>query len=296
MSEYTVTDSGSRAEFDTGAVRDTELYKGRYDLIPTRAIKRVAIQYQLGAAKYDDRNWEKGIPFSRMVSSAKRHIDQWIEGELTEDHLAAACFNLLGLMHFEEMRRDDLDNLPDHLPVKRATLQAVFDNLFMQKRIADEVATLESWAEQAAADKLLEEPAFDGEAWSYGDPYWSYMDGDSESSEELELSAESGDVETDSQAEAPLGRSEHELCWCSQPRWEHSATSLLEFSGSDIYEIGWRDEDELCLGSFHPGVSFSQEHDVHTCVEHEDLGYGIQASRSEVYLGDYPNLIAGYRR
>lgn len=38
------------------------------------AMRRLAQHYENGAQKYADRNWEKGMPFSRYVDSAKRHL------------------------------------------------------------------------------------------------------------------------------------------------------------------------------------------------------------------------------
>jgi hypothetical protein len=69
-----------------------------------------------------DRNWEQGIPLSRYLDSAKRHLDQYQEGMLDEDHLAQAAWNLLGLLHTEEMIRRgilprDLSDLPSYMPV-----------------------------------------------------------------------------------------------------------------------------------------------------------------------------------
>ncbi|HUS51203.1 MAG TPA: dATP/dGTP diphosphohydrolase domain-containing protein, partial [Candidatus Paceibacterota bacterium] len=68
-----VKDSGKRQDFDTGSRRDTRDGKGRYDLLPVRAIKRLAKHYENGAKKYGDRNWEKGQPLSRYLDSALRH-------------------------------------------------------------------------------------------------------------------------------------------------------------------------------------------------------------------------------
>lgn len=99
------------AEFDTGAHRSSGSGKGRYDLIPIKPNRRVAIKYEQGAEVYGPRNWEKGMPFSRLVDSAKRHIDQFIEGDPSEDHLAAAVWNLFAIMHFQEYR-PDLNDLP----------------------------------------------------------------------------------------------------------------------------------------------------------------------------------------
>lgn len=102
-------DSGERQEFDTGAVRDPQQGKGRYDLISPYALKRLALHYEAGAAKYDDRNWEQGIPASRCFSSAVRHLFQWLAGQRDEDHLAAAAWNIFAIIHFEEVKPEMID-------------------------------------------------------------------------------------------------------------------------------------------------------------------------------------------
>jgi len=94
-------DSGKRQDFDSGAVRDIRDGKGRYDLITPHGLKRLAKHYEAGAAKYDDRNWEKGMPVSRCFDSAVRHLYQWLEGSQEEDHLAAAAWNIFAIMHYE---------------------------------------------------------------------------------------------------------------------------------------------------------------------------------------------------
>lgn len=102
-------DSGERQQFDTGAVRDPARGKGRYDLISPYGLKRLALHYEAGAAKYADRNWEKGIPASRCFSSAVRHLFRWIAGERKEDHLAAAAWNIFAIMHFEAVKPEMID-------------------------------------------------------------------------------------------------------------------------------------------------------------------------------------------
>jgi hypothetical protein len=98
-------------EFETGAHRSSSTDKGRYDLIPGEATRRLAIKYEQGANAYGERNWEKGMKFSRLISSAKRHIDQYVEGKRNEDHLAAAAWNLFAAMHFE-LWKPELNDLP----------------------------------------------------------------------------------------------------------------------------------------------------------------------------------------
>lgn len=114
---FVLKDSGNRQQFQTGAQRDTQEGKGRYDLLSPIVNKRLAIIMEKGAKKYDDRNWEKGIPLSRFIDSAKRHLDQFIEGYNDEDHLGQAIWNLAGLMHTQEMiNRGLLPTTLDDLP------------------------------------------------------------------------------------------------------------------------------------------------------------------------------------
>lgn len=96
-----VKDSGARQEFDTGSVRDTRDGKGRYDLLPPIAIRRLAQHFENGARKYGDRNWERGQPVSRYMDSGLRHMFAYLEGQRDEDHLAAATWNVLAAIHTE---------------------------------------------------------------------------------------------------------------------------------------------------------------------------------------------------
>lgn len=112
-----VKDSGKRQTFKSGAVRDIQSGKGRYDLLPTRAIRRLAEHYENGAVKYGDNNWLKGIPLQRMMDSAMRHLFKALEGQTDEDHLTACAWNVLGIIEIQERIEEgllpkELDNLP----------------------------------------------------------------------------------------------------------------------------------------------------------------------------------------
>lgn len=119
----TVKDSGVRENFSTGSVRDTRAGKGRYDLLPTRAMRRIARHFEAGAVKYGDRNWEKGQPLSRYMDSAMRHLMTHLEGHRDEDHLAAAAWNILACIEteervFEGFLHHDLHDLPVLVPAE----------------------------------------------------------------------------------------------------------------------------------------------------------------------------------
>jgi hypothetical protein len=111
--KYRVKHSGKKDVYPDGGTADSQEGRGRYDLISPIAIRRLAAVCEQGAKHQGDRTWEKGIPFSRLLNSAKRHITQFEEGHDDEDHLAMAMWRLHAMIHFSETR-PDLNDLPNH--------------------------------------------------------------------------------------------------------------------------------------------------------------------------------------
>lgn len=118
-----ISSSGKEENFSSGSVRDDSTGKGRPELISPIFIKRLAQHLERGAARYKKRNWELGQNLERYMASLKRHTDQFLEGERGpnyEDHLAAIAFNVMGLIHTEEMINrgllpKELDDLPNYI-------------------------------------------------------------------------------------------------------------------------------------------------------------------------------------
>lgn len=118
-----MTDSGERQHFTTGAVRDAADTKPMLGLISPFFLRRLGWWLTLGARKYDARNWEKGMPFSRVVDSLERHVQAFKAGEVDEDHLAAVACNAMFLVHYQEMvRRGVLPAGLDDMPVYEVPL------------------------------------------------------------------------------------------------------------------------------------------------------------------------------
>ena len=114
-------DSGKRQKFASGAVRDTAEGKPRPDLISPFAQERLGKWLELGARKYAERNWEAGMPLSRMLASLCRHLNKYQQGDQSEDHLAAIMCNAMFLAHGETMISagvwpSEFDDLPDYRP------------------------------------------------------------------------------------------------------------------------------------------------------------------------------------
>lgn len=141
MSE--LLDSGSRREFESGAVRDISEGKGRCDLLPLDVLSlyftindkpnpvlnyihhyiyegdihnlmhalssfdylhwndaltmmlEASHQYEDGAKKYNERNWEKGIPVHCYIDSGVRHYLKFVRRDDDEPHDRAFVWNML---------------------------------------------------------------------------------------------------------------------------------------------------------------------------------------------------------
>ena len=65
--------------------------KLRMDLIPVRPLLDLAAVYTMGANKYADRNWEKGMSWSRMIGSMERHWFKFKGGEDFDDESGLCC-------------------------------------------------------------------------------------------------------------------------------------------------------------------------------------------------------------
>lgn len=117
--------SNQKDTFNTGAQRDAQGAKSRPDLISPFALDRIGQINRMGAEHYGDRNWEKGMPFSRVMASAERHRVAFLAGQTDEDHLAQWGWNVLALLHFEAGIKHgflpaELNDLPMYLAKDRS--------------------------------------------------------------------------------------------------------------------------------------------------------------------------------
>lgn len=104
-----IKDSGDRTEFETGAKRDMHAGKGRMDLLPWYGIMEVSKHCEEGALKYGEHNVDRGIPLHSLLDSASRHLAKYMVGMDDEDHLRAACWNLLWALN-QRVTHPELDD------------------------------------------------------------------------------------------------------------------------------------------------------------------------------------------
>lgn len=98
-----VSKSMVREHQDGGVKHDQG--KIRYDLIPPESLDELAMVYTVGAIKYGDRNWERGMGWGRIFAAIMRHLWAWWrrEDQDQEDgisHLAHAAWGCLTLMSY----------------------------------------------------------------------------------------------------------------------------------------------------------------------------------------------------
>jgi len=103
-------------EYETGAVREDKTGKGRCDLLPMCALLRLSKHYEAGTAEHGERNWEKGLPMHSFLDSAIRHLFKYMDGQIDEDHLCAAAWNILCAMWTEE-KKPEMQDIPARIGV-----------------------------------------------------------------------------------------------------------------------------------------------------------------------------------
>lgn len=73
------------------------------------ALLEAAKQYEDGANKYDERNWEKGIPLHCYIDSAVRHYLKFLRRDVDEPHDRAFVWNVLGALWTHENKPEMID-------------------------------------------------------------------------------------------------------------------------------------------------------------------------------------------
>ena len=114
--------------------------KLRFDLITPEMEEALAEILTHGATKYEDRNWEKGIKYSRIYAALRRHLNAWVRGNIFDrdsnlPHLSHAFCCLAFLITYDG-RRMHLDW--DDLHRYRESIISEIDRIKMRAKIDDD--------------------------------------------------------------------------------------------------------------------------------------------------------------
>ena len=99
-----MTEEGRKEQLEKEGVK----YDGgklRYDLLPADSLKELVKVYTMGAEKYTDHNWRKGLKWSRVFGALMRHAWSWFMGEDLDpesglNHMTHAAWNCFTLVSF----------------------------------------------------------------------------------------------------------------------------------------------------------------------------------------------------
>jgi hypothetical protein len=89
---------------------------------------------EAGARKYAARNWEQGMPMSRYLASAHRHLELYRMGFRDEPHLWQALWNIGGAIHTSILVHigvypADFYDLPNHVGLERPPVLGEFERV-----------------------------------------------------------------------------------------------------------------------------------------------------------------------
>lgn len=101
--------------------------KTRKDLLPNFAITEMSKVLTAGSLKYADRNWEKGMEWSKCLASLRRHIDKFESGiDFDEEtgllHMAHAMTNCSFILEYYNIYPQGDDRQHKYLKIPRIGL------------------------------------------------------------------------------------------------------------------------------------------------------------------------------
>lgn len=151
--------------------------KLRFDLIPPRALILLAKVYTTGAEKYDDRNWEKGMSWSRIYGAIQRHLWKFWNGEKMDEetgvpHLINAawgCFTLTEYM----FTHTELDDRQELRQTWKGFKKKVDEFLDTKKEKVEIYCNSGNWTETTATrEDVLNDEGIDDSGYSDGYEYY----------------------------------------------------------------------------------------------------------------------------
>lgn len=99
----------------TGSLRSDPTGKGRPDLVPQEVVHLLSLYYEELTGRYDEWNWAKGQPYTRVWGGVTRHLGKWLLGMKDEGfvegafgdlklrvnkHLVAALWGVVALIYY----------------------------------------------------------------------------------------------------------------------------------------------------------------------------------------------------
>tara|TARA_R100001530_G_scaffold11406_5_gene11005 strand:- start:40 stop:357 length:318 start_codon:yes stop_codon:yes gene_type:complete len=90
-----------KENYSTGATRN-DLGGIRYDLLYFDFIKEMAEVMGEGAKSHGSRNWEQGMPEGTCMNHLMNHLQQYLDGDRSEPHLAKVAVNAMFMQFYDD--------------------------------------------------------------------------------------------------------------------------------------------------------------------------------------------------
>lgn len=156
---------GKGKRFDKGKIR--------VDLLPSRAVLKCAQVFTFGAEKYGERNWEKGMKWSRVLGSLERHFQQIKMGEDYDEesgllHIDHVTCNALFLSEYYETYLEGDDRPQPYMKHPKIGLdidEVLADFIPHYNQKYDIKTKAESWNFDPKIKERLKDLSTDDEFW-----------------------------------------------------------------------------------------------------------------------------------
>lgn len=143
MPDFVVKEAPDRANYPSGMNRGSQKGKPNYNLIDKEFLKRIAEHLTKGAEIYGRDNWRMANSeeeLQRFEDSAHRHLMQYLNRELDEDHAAATVFNLMCAEYVRTKLEEENESLKWFANLLEEHLDARFDShviftVFVKKNV-----------------------------------------------------------------------------------------------------------------------------------------------------------------
>lgn len=116
----------TRQKFAGGLERSSDCVGFAYHLISPHVLNSLARRHAVGLGKYGAagnacslhnlNDQSKGIPGTSLIDHAFYHLNKWRAGDVTDDHLSGAIWNIAMLIHYSVERPDLLQGCRGYAP------------------------------------------------------------------------------------------------------------------------------------------------------------------------------------
>ena len=114
-----------------GSFRERVPGRGIYTCMPMCGLRRLAQRYEYGKLKYGKAEaYKDGLPVTDSMDSMFRHMVSYLEGDNSEDHMAAIAWGAMCIMHMEE----HVPKFQD-IPARKKFTKAKGDFEYLKKNI-----------------------------------------------------------------------------------------------------------------------------------------------------------------